>query len=127
MSNFNKYGLMADNGLFNVTSNALFYLEKALTEDKFSSSKQLSLFLVKTLLTQGVAPEITRCIFCSELFNVSGSVFLLNDLGGFSCSSCAPPDLQNMQVNDLSLLNLLQKIWPMKYAEFAQIRTGSKL
>jgi recombinational DNA repair protein (RecF pathway) len=121
VENFKKYGLEKDNGLFNVLSNALFYLEEALKKQKFHKSEHLSLFLIKILFTQGVAPEITACLFCEELFNVSAAVYLQNEGGGFVCSACASSDQKNFGASDLELLQVVKKIWPLKYAEFEQV------
>ena len=102
-------------------SNAIFYLEKSVTDKVFDRQAQLSLFLTKLLFTQGVAPEITNCLFCEEVFNVSGFALLQIDKGGFLCSSCAPPEFQNMEVSDSNLLSLLRRVWPLKYAQYEQV------
>jgi len=121
VDNFKKYGVGEDNGLFNVLSNGLFYLENSVKEEVFDRQAHLSLFLIKLLFTQGVAPEITACLFCEEVFNVSGFALFQIDKGGFLCSSCAPPELKNMEVSDSSLLTLMKKVWPLKYAQYKEV------
>ena len=121
VDNYKKYGQQEDNGLFNVLSNGLFYLEKSLKDGVFNRQAQLSLFLTKLLFTQGVAPEITTCLFCEDVFTVNGFALLQVDKGGFLCSSCAPPELKNMEVSDSSLLSLVKKIWPLKYGQYMEL------
>jgi len=47
-----------DTGHFKVLSNALFYLDKCLTEDNFELSTHTAFFLSKLMVELGIAPEM---------------------------------------------------------------------
>lgn len=75
-------------GIFNVTSNALFYLDHSLTTATFQASKHLWFFLVKLLFHLGIMPDGQSCAYCSTaLTEVQALSFIPNE-GHFACSNC---------------------------------------
>jgi len=74
-------------GLFNVLSNSLFYLNKALETDQFVPARHLFLFLAKLASRIGVLPELEECLFCKMDLDKSMCVFDHKD-GGFICHDC---------------------------------------
>lgn len=75
-------------GLFNVLSNALFFLEKSLSINNFNLSQQLFLFLSKIMVQLGVNPDTENCLYChNELKRNEFCLFVIHE-GGFSCHEC---------------------------------------
>jgi DNA repair protein RecO len=75
-------------GLFNVTSNGLYFLDQAVNEKKFSLNQQMYLFIVKLLAHLGINPQLEECTLCAtELNHQHGLIFGAKD-GGFICHNC---------------------------------------
>ena len=49
--------------IFRLLSNAIFYLEKSVTDDLFELETQMLLFLTKAFLELGIAPSFRNCGF----------------------------------------------------------------
>ncbi len=75
-------------GLFRVLSNALFYLEKSLKEKNFYPLSQVSIFLSKILIEQGLFPEREHCCLCGNKLSEFNDMHLYPDEGGFACPPC---------------------------------------
>lgn len=100
-------------GTFRVLSNAIFTLEKSLLEKEIHGENQLTLFLGKLLISQGVFPETNGCIVCGKKFIKDTSIILLLDQGGFACSACTDLDR-----SDHILLKILIEIAGTRYHDF---------
>lgn len=102
-------------GIFNVLSNALFYLEKSLMDQSFESHQHLHVFLVKLLYHLGIMPDMDYCVYCGEdLLTSSGVHFLISE-GQFSCLNCAP------EKNDLGFLLRIKKAYQTKYQHISEV------
>lgn len=75
-------------GLFRVLSNALVHLESRVKLKSFDRFSELSIFLGKLLIEQGVFPERTCCVFCDQNLTHASLIYLVTDHGGFGCAEC---------------------------------------
>lgn len=75
-------------GLFNVTSNSLFYLDHALHQDHFKPAKHLWFFLVKLLFHLGIMPDGQSCAYCGISLNEVSSLSFIPNEGHFACGNC---------------------------------------
>ncbi len=75
-------------GLFRVLSNALVHLEARVKDKSFDRFSELTIFLGKLLIEQGVFPVRSHCVFCDIELNHASLIFLVTDHGGFGCSEC---------------------------------------
>ena len=82
------YSDLASEGIFRVLSNALYFLENREGPKKQNELGQMTLFLGKLLLHQGLFPTRDICCFCGESLHHEKKLLLLPDHGGFSCASC---------------------------------------
>lgn len=101
-------------GLFLVLSNALFYLEDSLKNEKFYPSVHFNFFLGKLLLQLGIQPQISECLSCQKVLTSKAS--FCPDEAGFYCSDC----YQNYsQTKALSQFHQeLQWIFTQKYSNY---------
>jgi DNA repair protein RecO len=77
-------------GVFAVVSNALFYIEDALSKKQFVPHQQLTLFMVKLLFHLGIMPDTEFCSYCqTDLLENEGVVFMPAN-GQFACQQCSP-------------------------------------
>lgn len=74
--------------LFNVLSNAIFFLEQDCANINETKFKHLSLFLTKLSHAMGVYPEVSECLYCGIDLNEAQSYALLKNEGGFACGDC---------------------------------------
>lgn len=99
-------------GVFAVVSNALFYIDDALKNERFFAHQQLTLFLVKLLFHLGIMPDTESCSYChSELLDESAVVFLPAN-GQFSCSNCAQGE------NEKGFLLRIKKGYQTRFQEY---------
>lgn len=75
-------------GLFNVLSNALFYLDKSLEQSHFQLEQHLFLFLAKVMVQLGVNPDTENCLYCHEELKKNEFCLFVTHEGGFSCHEC---------------------------------------
>lgn len=75
-------------GLFNVLSNALFYLDHSLEQKQSQPFSHLSLFLVKLLHHLGLTPELSECVHCGADLDTVHATGLVIESGGFACDEC---------------------------------------
>lgn len=106
-------------GVFSVLSNALFYLDDAVTKKRFQSPQHLSLFMVKLLFHLGIIPDTEHCGYCgSDLFEEFGASFLIEQ-GQFSCLQCVTAE------NEKGLLFRIKKGSQTKYQDYETLLGAS--
>lgn len=71
-------------GLFSVLSNAVFRLEKRVKEKNFHFPTEITYFLGKLLIEQGVFPERNICVLSGEQIRENESLALIPAEGGFA-------------------------------------------
>lgn len=81
-------------GLFNVVSNFLFFLDKSLEEKDFEIHQHLNLSLIKLVYHLGVVPELENCSHCERELNTSSRFIFESHQGGFTCDYCLPQDFK---------------------------------
>ncbi|MBT4790481.1 MAG: hypothetical protein HON90_02830 [Halobacteriovoraceae bacterium] len=75
-------------GVFNVLSNALFYLDEAVKNNNLKLKAHLFLFLSKLSVHLGIAKNVDDCLYCDKRFLDSELCFFDIQNGGFSCLEC---------------------------------------
>lgn len=100
-------------GVFSVVSNALFYIEDALTKKQFNPHQHLTLFLIKLLFHLGIMPDTDNCSFCQADLMESESVVFLPANGQFACKDC------NQSENEKGFLLRIKKGYQTKYQEYS--------
>lgn len=75
-------------GLFNVLSNALFYLDQALAQKEFALYDHLYLFFTKLIFQLGITPDTDHCLYCHKELKLKELCLLVGHEGGFSCHEC---------------------------------------
>lgn len=105
-------------GIFNVMSNALFYLDDSLIKDKFVPEQQLSLFMVKLLHHLGIMPETDNCGLCGNDLLKIGATFLISE-GQFACLQCVAAE------DHKGLLIRLKTGNATRYAEYENLKGTS--
>lgn len=75
-------------GLFRVLSNAVVHLEERTKLKKCDPYSELTIFLGKLLIEQGVFPIRDNCTFCDRPLEKLAQIYLVTDHGGFSCGEC---------------------------------------
>lgn len=75
-------------GIFNVLSNAIFYLDKAVESNQVDYLVHLQLFFTKIIHHLGIAPDYSECLFCQKTFDDSDLCLLDISNGGFGCLEC---------------------------------------
>lgn len=81
-------------GLFNTTSNFLFYLDEALVKNTFELYQHLNLFLIKLIYHLGVVPQLENCFHCERELNSVERFIFESHQGGFTCDYCLPSDIK---------------------------------
>jgi recombinational DNA repair protein (RecF pathway) len=99
-------------GVFSVVSNAIYYLDEAVTKNKFNPEQHFFLFLVKLLFHLGIMPNTESCSFCSEDLGKSHGVSLQIENGQFACAKCNPAE------NDMGLLWRLRQSYQTRYQDY---------
>lgn len=74
--------------LFNVLSNAIFYLEQDVDHIDETHFKHLCIFLSKLSHAMGVFPEVSECLYCGIDLNGGVEYALQKTEGGFACHDC---------------------------------------
>ncbi len=100
-------------GIFSVTSNALFYLEEALTKNQFQPHQHLTLFMVKLLYHLGIMPDTDLCSYCQTDLMENDSVVFLPANGQFACQQCSAGD------NEKGFLLRIKKGYQTKYQDYS--------
>lgn len=76
-------------GLFRVLSNAVVHLEERAKAKNCDPYSELTIFLGKLLIEQGVFPIRDKCSFCDVPLTHQGRMTLVTDHGGFACGECS--------------------------------------
>ncbi|MBF0298868.1 MAG: hypothetical protein HQK51_09120 [Oligoflexia bacterium] len=81
-------------GVFNILSNALFFLEDSLIRNNLNVTRDFLLFIVKLLYIEGVGINLKECVYCKNLFTpvIPTKMFavrLVPKEGGFCCNICS--------------------------------------
>jgi recombinational DNA repair protein (RecF pathway) len=105
--------------LFNVLSNGLFHLDASLELEKFHGPTQLFLFLSKFLLSLGIFPDESECVFCGAAIDDDSQSPLIIDQGGFSCWKCRD-QIQEKVILSPIRTNLSQAV-RMKYDQWEKM------
>lgn len=117
-------------GLFNVLSNALFYMDKACEQKQFDSYIHLFIFLAKLSIQLGITPDTESCLFCGVGLQENMCLFTPQD-GGFACSDCSSSKDVFLSENRLlleeyqssnTLRQSLELSFRMPYKEFEKIK-----
>lgn len=99
-------------GIFSVVSNALFYIEDALTKRHFDAHQHLTLFMVKLLFHLGIMPDTDNCSYCSTELLENNAVIFLPAQGQFACSSCVQGE------NEKGFLLRIKKGYQTRYQDY---------
>ncbi len=86
--NFHEEGHEEHQGLFNVLSNGLYFLDESLGKDQFELPSHLFIFLTKLSAQLGIAPDTNHCIFCDNAFKQDELCLFDPQNGGFACTEC---------------------------------------
>lgn len=99
-------------GLFNVLSNALYFLNEAVEKNQFNINSHLFLFFSKTLIQLGVSIDTEYCLFCNS--QLDDHMVLFDPVnGGFACRECSSQKDQFLSDHKL-LLNEYQNSTKLK-------------
>jgi recombinational DNA repair protein (RecF pathway) len=98
-------------GLFRVLSNAVVHLEGRASQKQCDPWSELSIFLGKLLIEQGVFPIRDNCVFCDKILDSQGSLTLVTDHGGFSCGECAEHLVEERGREHLSGIQEGRELW----------------
>lgn len=102
-------------GFFSVVSNALFYMDHAISRNDFIYEQHAFIFFVKTLYHLGIIPELDFCSFCNKNLETFHRISLVFQNGQFACSECVTGE------NDKSLLLKLKKAYQTKFQDYSTI------
>ncbi len=105
--------MLGDEKYFSLLSNAIFYLEDSVMNNKFSLPQQLALFLGKLIQHCGVYPDYQNCSFCDHPLSQNEKPILDFAQGGFSCKAC----------QEDSIIPRIQEVWFWEY--FSTIKNVS--
>ena len=118
-------------GIFNVLSNALFFLDESIKNKTFELNTHLFLFLSKLSFQLGVTPDIENCIFCEKVFSTTELCLFDPRNGGFSCMDCASKkdeylsenkNLREEYQSSITLRNKMKQVFQMNYKEYGQLK-----
>lgn len=112
-------------GLFRVLSNAVVHLEERAKQKKCDPYSELTIFLGKLLIEQGVFPIRDNCAFCDQELTLQSRMTLVTDHGGFACGECSQ-HLEEAMVSSSQegreLWELLGSVANHRYQELGQLR-----
>lgn len=121
-------------GVFNVLSNALFYLDDNLQKTvEVDIRNHLALFMVKLFGQVGIIPDTEHCAYCHTDIKKVGAVFETGQ-GGFACVDClskkgeylAGNDLMIRQIQDSSnIKNMILAVSSLAYKDYQRIENSS--
>lgn len=81
-------------GLFNTTSNFLYYLDDSIQKKTFNVHQHLGLFLIKLIYHLGIVPQLENCFHCEKELNSVSKFIFESHQGGFTCDHCLPSELK---------------------------------
>lgn len=112
-------------GIFKVTSNALFYLEESVYKNNFKIQTQLFFYLSRLIFELGIAPMDDYCLFCKKSLEVFQGINLAFEHGGFICFDCSGEKESNENIGKL-LWRLLRGTRKFKYADYEKVKIVDK-
>ena len=116
-------------GLFRVLSNAVVHLEERAKQKNCDPYSELTIFLGKLLIEQGVFPIRDNCAFCDCTLNHQGRMTLVTDHGGFACAECST-HLEEAMVSTTQegreLWELLGSVANHRYQELGSLRLENR-
>lgn len=122
-------------GIFNVVSNAIFFLDQDLKNDKtVDILSHLTWFMVKLFSQLGITPGTSHCIHCHTALKNIGSVFEAQH-GGFTCINCLEQKGEFISQNEMlrwqiqqssNGRNFLEQITKQPYKEFHPLEKNTK-
>lgn len=106
-------------GIFNVMSNGLFYMDHSLANKQFIGHQHLTMFMVKLLHHLGIMPDTEHCGYCgTDLLGDQGASFLIEH-GHFSCLGCVSGE------NEAGLLYRIRRSYQTKFADYKMLNGSS--
>lgn len=112
------YENMEHEGIFSVTSNALFHLNDALVKEQFNAHQHLNLFMIKLLFHLGIMPDTDHCSYCGTGLMEANGVSFLPANGQFACVSCVSAE------NEKGFLLRIKKGYQTRYQDYMDL-TGT--
>ncbi len=110
---------IGDEGLYNVLSNAIFYLDDALINNRFDQ-KIFLLFLCKVVFQLGLTPNLDREHFSDIPLSQLSEFHLSFENGGFVDSSDAPIHEKN---NHKDVWKIMRSSWDLKFKNYSELET----
>lgn len=89
-------------GLFNILSNGLYYLDESVKGKNFSIQNHLFIFLARLSVHLGITVDVDNCMYCSEDLQDNLCLFDPSN-GGFSCMECSSKRDEFLSDNKLLL------------------------
>lgn len=117
-------------GLFRVVSNAIFYLDHSLVNEKFDLSTQLFIFFAKLIIELGITPNIENCRYCEKKLTESEFCLFSPVEGGFSCHDCNSKqdeflsdnaNLKSEYMSSVKLRKGLSYVFNMHYKDYESL------
>ncbi|MAX68006.1 MAG: hypothetical protein CME66_13810 [Halobacteriovoraceae bacterium] len=121
-------------GLFNVLSNAFFYLDLAVEKQNYQLPSHLFLFFAKLSIHLGIWPNTQECLYCDKLFKATDICLFEPKDGGFYCSECGSKKDEYLSENQYLLSEyqstqkmrlLLDAIYSLPYKNFDKLHEVS--
>lgn len=121
-------------GIFNVVSNALFYLDKSLKDKSFVLVDHLFIFIAKLVYQLGIVPSLSNCSYCGLSLDSIGALFEPHQ-GAMACEDCLRQKGQSLLENQLLLVEIessskfriqMKKVLEIQYKDFEIIRSSDK-
>lgn len=109
------YENMEHEGIFSVSSNALFHLNDSLEKEQFIAHQHLTLFMIKLLFHLGIMPETDNCSYCSTSLMESSGVTFLPANGHFACTQCVSAE------NEKGFLLRIKKGYQTRYTDYLEL------
>ncbi len=109
------YENMENEGVFSVTSNALFYLNDALSKDQFITHQHLNIYMIKLLFHLGIMPDTEHCSYCGTSLMEAPGVTFLPANGQFACTQCVSGE------NEKGFLLRIKKGYQTRYADYLEL------
>ncbi len=117
-------------GLFNILSNALFFLDKSIANNDFHIYNHLFIFLGKIIVHQGIMVDTTNCLFCQKDMKQNELCLFDAKNGGFVCHDCASNKdhflsdnqlLREEYQNSVKLRGSLSFVYRLPYKEYFKL------
>lgn len=121
-------------GIFNVVSNALFYLDKSLRDKNFILIDQLFIFVAKLVYQLGIVPSLSNCSYCGVSLDSIGALFEPHQ-GAMACEDCLRQKGQSLLENRLLQVEIessskfrvqMKKVLEIQYKDFGTIKFSDK-